>query len=83
MKRAKWKGPVISTELYARKFENKNQAFLILKREVEITPKEKGQRVKAHTGNSFMEIEITNDMIGHKVGEFIPTREKAIFKKKK
>jgi ribosomal protein S19 len=37
----------------------------------------------AHSGNTFVKLKITDNMIGHKVGEFIPTRQKFVFKKKK
>ena len=42
-----------------------------------------GYTFMIHTGNSFRKLTIKSNMIGHKLGEFAPTRKKPIFKKKK
>ena len=49
----------------------------------EITSIFTGSTYFAHSGKTFVKLKITNNMIGHKVGEFIPTRQKFVFKKKK
>lgn len=42
-----------------------------------------GLKVYVHNGKDFSEILILKEMVGHKFGEFSPTREKFTFKKKK
>lgn len=74
MKRSKWKGPFIkkmdvNVKLFARNYE--------------ITSSHIGLTCNVYSGKNFVSIIITNEMIGHKVGEFIPTRAKFEFKKKK
>ena len=36
-----------------------------------------------HSGRTLVKLTIIDEMIGHKIGEFVPTRERFIFKKKK
>lgn len=40
-------------------------------------------KFKVYTGNRFIIVNITEDMVGHRLGEFITTRKKHIFKKGK
>lgn len=42
-----------------------------------------GLRLKVHNGKDFVPLVITEEMIGHKIGEFVFTRAKYEFKKKK
>lgn len=37
---------------------------------------------KVHQGNKFIMIKITDNMVGHKFGEFSPSRKRFSFKKK-
>jgi ribosomal protein S19 len=73
MKRSKWKGP------FLRKLDSTKK----LPRNYEITSKLVGTTCNVHSGKTFIKLNITDEMIGYKVGEFIPTRERFIFKKKK
>ena len=38
---------------------------------------------KIHNGKQFFEISVTSEMIGHKFGEFVRTKKKALHSKKK
>lgn len=78
MKRSKWKGPLIKA--YASK---EQQKLLILPRSYEITSQVVGLTCNVHSGKKFVKLSLSDEMIGHKVGEFVPTREKFEFKKKK
>jgi small subunit ribosomal protein S19 len=40
-----------------------------------------GQTLWVHSGNKFLPIRINQDMIGHKLGEFVQTRKGKPFKK--
>lgn len=76
MKRSKWKGPLI-------KVKNISEKWQILSRNYEITTQTIGLIYYVYSGRKLVKLNITDKMIGHKVGEFVPTREKFEFKKKK
>jgi len=84
MSRSKWKGPFINTKLF--KDVNNKKAKNIIKtvyRHSEITPRFIGLIFEVYNGKNFSKVEITEDMVGFKLGEFAPTRKKFSFKKKK
>lgn len=82
MTRAKWKGPYTASKNF--KTDNlKKQLPFISPRNMEITPKLVGLTFKVHNGKDYQEILVTDDMLGHKFGEFVFTRAKFSFKKKK
>ena len=76
MKRSKWKGPLI-------KIRDTKTKLPILPRNFEITAQITGLVCNVHSGKKFVKLTIVDEMIGHKVGEFVPTRERFEFKKKK
>lgn len=76
MKRSKWKGPLIKTN-------NLKKKVLFLPRNFEITSQLVGLVCNVHSGKKYIRLSLTNEMIGYKFGEFVPTREKFEFKKKK
>ena len=39
-----------------------------------ITPEFVGHTIAIHNGNKFIPVFITENMVGHKLGEFVPTR---------
>jgi len=80
MSRSKWKGPFL--DFKNLKKNNRNNKNLI-SRNVEITPKFIGMTFKVHNGKDYLEITVTDEMIGHKFGEFAFTRGRFSFKKKK
>ena len=43
-------------------------------RDIVVVPAMIGMNIQTYNGNSFINIEITGDMLGHKLGEFAPTR---------
>lgn len=75
MKRSKWKGPFVQKVDF-------NQKLPLLSRNYEITSKIVGLTCNVHSGKMLVKLSITDEMIGHKVGEFVPTRERFVFKKK-
>lgn len=76
MKRSKWKGPLI-------KEKDTKQKLPLLPRAYEITSQVVGSTCNVHSGKKLVKVSLTDEMIGHKVGEFVPTRERFEFKKKK
>lgn len=45
-------------------------------RDLVIVPHLVGKRIAVHNGKLFQDVDITADMIGHRLGEFSPTRKK-------
>lgn len=79
MSRSKWKGPYFSYKT----LNNSNQQKKILNRNSEIVPKFVGLTFQVYNGKNFTDVTVTSDMVNHKFGEFVFTRGKFSFKKKK
>ncbi len=85
MSRSKWKGPYVNEKLLNQNLK-KSFSKTILKttsRNSEILCNFIGLTFNVHTGKTFLKIEITKEMVGHKLGEFAFTRSHAPPKKKK
>jgi len=80
MKRSKWKGPYVNLKNF-EKLDKKN--LILISRNSSIIPKFLGYNFKVYTGNAFVEVIVTKDMLGHKFGEFAETRKVFMFKKKR
>lgn len=78
MSRSLKKGPFINPKLLARIEEmNKVNEKKVLKtwsRPSTIFPQMVGHTIAVHDGKKHIPVYITEDMIGHKLGEFAPTR---------
>jgi small subunit ribosomal protein S19 len=88
MSRAKWKGPYILNKLLTDTKKNDlNEKYLpeiyTFSRASTIIPNFVGTTLNVHNGKTFSKIQITENMIGKKLGEFSPTRKTFSFKKKK
>ena len=46
------------------------------KRDLIIVPKMVGMKLQIYNGNKFVSVEVVDEMLGHKFGEFAPTRGK-------
>lgn len=78
MARSIKKGPFIDGHL-AKKIEAMNQSGekKIIKtwsRRSTIVPEMIGHTIAVHNGKKFIPVYITENMVGHKLGEFSPTR---------
>ncbi|VAX41287.1 SSU ribosomal protein S19p (S15e) [hydrothermal vent metagenome] len=78
MSRSLKKGPFVDEKLF-RKVEKqiatgKREPIKTWARRCTIVPEFVGQTFKVHNGRAFMEVYITEDMVGHKLGEFSATR---------
>ena len=78
MSRSIKKGPFIDYKLDKRILEmNNGQKKSVLKtwsRRSVISPDFVGHTIAVHNGNKFIPVYITENMVGHKLGEFSPTR---------
>ena len=78
MARSLKKGPYIDYKLLA-KIESMNEigekkVVKTWARRSTISPEFVGHTLAVHSGNKFVPVFITENMVGHKVGEFVPTR---------
>ena len=78
MSRSIKKGPFIEFKLEKRVMEmNQGGEKSVLKtwsRRSVISPDFVGHTIAVHNGNKFIPVYITENMVGHKLGEFAPTR---------
>ncbi len=78
MPRSVKKGPYIDAKLLKRiqEMNNSNQKKVLKTwaRRSTITPDFVGHTVAIHNGNKFIPVFISENMVGHKLGEFSPTR---------
>jgi len=83
MARSKWKGLYVDPTLLnnVNNFDFKSEIQTTF-RNSEILPNFVNKTFKIHTGNSYTTILVSEEMIGHKFGEFAFTRKRFIFKKK-
>ncbi len=78
MSRSLKKGPYIHYKLEKKVFEvkesGKKQVVKTWSRRSMISPDFVGQTIAVHNGNKFIPVYVTENMVGHKLGEFAPTR---------
>ena len=78
MPRSVKKGPYVDYKLADKvsKLNETNQKTIIKtwSRASTITPDFVGHTIAVHNGNKMIPIFITENMVGHKLGEFSPTR---------
>ncbi len=59
---------------HAREKISRGKKVRTHKRDLIIVPELVGMRIQIYNGNKFVPLEITGEMLGHKFGEFAPTR---------
>ncbi len=78
MARSVKKGPFVDPRLLARIHDmNTKEEKKVLKtwsRASTVTPDFVGHTLAVHNGNKFVPVYVTENMVGHKLGEFSPTR---------
>ena len=78
MGRSLKKGPHVDERLYRRVEKNgqtgRREAIKTWARDCTIVPEFVGQTFKVHNGRAFLDVFVTEDMVGHKLGEFSMTR---------
>ena len=78
MSRSVKKGPFVQEALYKRVVEMNNsgskQVLKTWSRASTIFPEYVGHTIAVHDGRKHVPVYITEDMVGHKLGEFAPTR---------
>ena len=77
MSRSLKKGPYVDERLLAKvekQPRGNREPLKTWSRDCTIVPDFIGQTFLVHNGKQFMKVFVTEDMIGHKLGEFSPTR---------
>ncbi len=78
MSRSSKKGPYIDVKLLKKvTVQKESGARVAIKtwaRACQISPDFVGHRFLVHNGKTFIEVFVTEDMVGHRLGEFSPTR---------
>jgi small subunit ribosomal protein S19 len=73
--RSNWKGPYVSRSVLLSKEKLWSRSSTIL-------PNLVGKSVSVHNGRKFIQVDITENMLFHKLGEFAPTKVEVKHKKK-
>jgi len=79
MSRSLKKGPFIDFKLERKilainEGTNKKAVVKTWARRSMISPEFVGHTIAVHNGNKFIPVYVTENMVGHKLGEFAPTR---------
>ena len=79
MSRSVWKGPFVDPSLIKKvekqKTSNASTPIKTWSRKSTIIPEFIGISFLIHNGKKFIPIKISEEMVGHKLGEFSPTRQ--------
>ena len=78
MSRSVKKGPFVDARLLSRIHElntkNEKRVLKTWSRSSTVTPDFVGHTLAVHNGNKFVPVYVSENMVGHKLGEFAPTR---------
>lgn len=78
MGRSLRKGPYIDKKLLAKieklNQENKKEVLRTWARNCTVVPEMVGHTIAVYNGKKFVPVYLTENMVGHKLGEFSPTR---------
>ena len=78
MARSIKKGPYVFHKLYEKilksKESNRKSVIKTWSRASMIIPDMVGETIAVHNGKNFVPVFVTENMVGHKLGEFAPTR---------
>ena len=79
MPRSVWKGPFVDPSLLKKgeklKSQSKQMPIKTWSRKCTIIPEFVGISFLIYNGKKFIPIKISEEMVGHKLGEFSPTRQ--------
>jgi small subunit ribosomal protein S19 len=77
MTRSVWKGPFVDGYILKKAEAARGQRNMAIKtwsRRSTILPQFVGLTFQVHNGNKFIPVHVNEEMVGHKLGEFAPTR---------
>jgi small subunit ribosomal protein S19 len=78
MSRSLKKGPYVDEVLFGKVQRSRalgsHLPIKVWNRACTIVPEFVGQNFEVHNGKTFIKVYVSEDMVGHKLGEFAPTR---------
>lgn len=78
MPRSVWKGPFVDGYLLAKaetaRSSTRNELIKTWSRRSTILPQFVGLTFGVYNGKKFLPVQVSENMVGHKLGEFAPTR---------
>jgi small subunit ribosomal protein S19 len=78
MSRSSRKGPFVDRKLFIKvdrqKTSGDHKPIKTWSRRCTIVPEFVNHRFEVHNGRTFVQVFVTEEMVGHKLGEFAPTR---------
>jgi small subunit ribosomal protein S19 len=78
MARSQKKGPFVDEKLFRKVMNAKERGDLVpirtWSRRCTIVPEFIGQRFEVHNGKNFITPNVSEELVGHKLGEFSPSR---------
>lgn len=77
MSRSSKKGPYVDPKLIKKvqALTDTKQSIKTWSRNSEIAPEMVGYLFAVHNGKNFIDVRVTEEMVGHRLGEFSPTRK--------
>jgi small subunit ribosomal protein S19 len=79
MSRSSKKGPFVEAKLIAKVLKQKGSGerrpIKTWSRRSTVIPEFVNHRFEVHNGRDFIQVFVSEDMVGHKLGEFAPTRK--------
>ena len=82
MARSLWKGPYVDASLLRALATGPQDGCHTYSRRSVVLPQFVGSLVHVHNGKSYTAVRVSEDMIGHKFGEFATTRRRALHTRK-
>lgn len=61
---------------HAKEKQAKKKRIKTHNRELVVVPQMVGMQIQVHRGNQFIPFDVTEEMLGHRFGEFAPTRNR-------
>ncbi|KAF7310418.1 Mitochondrial 37S ribosomal protein [Mycena chlorophos] len=80
--RSAWKGPYFVAFPNLREALESHVPIQTKARACTILPTFVGIKFMVHNGKDYIPVDVTQDMVGHKLGEFSPTKKRFKFGKK-
>ncbi len=78
MTRSQKKGPYVYAKMFRKYMLAKESGMTVpirtWSRRCTVVPEFVGHKFEVHNGNKFLPLFVTEEMVGHKLGEFAPTR---------
>ncbi|BEJ16203.1 hypothetical protein CspHIS471_0508080 [Cutaneotrichosporon sp. HIS471] len=83
LRRSTWKGPYFTAFPNLQEALKNNLPIYTKSRACTIVPNFVGLKFMVHNGKDFLPVTVTEEMVGHKLGEFSLTRKKFTFRQTK